>query len=158
MRLQGLVLIAVLAIASPALSQQQPPEVGIPAGVQQYVRAFNAGDADGAAATYTPTGSHTYAMGFTHHGRAEIVQGLREMLAGPLKGAKITLTTLKITPLTQTVAVEEESFSLSGLKSPEGQALPEVRGLCLATHQYLEQRWRAAAVQCLALPAPAPNK
>ena len=154
------VLVALVAalLASDTAFCQQPPEVGIPAMVQEYVRAFNAGDAAGAAATYTPTGSHTYALGFTHHGRTEIAQGLQEMLAGPMKGAKISIQSLKITPLAPTVAVEEEAFSLSGLKSPDGQALPEVHGLCLVTHQYLDQQWLAAAVQCLVPPAPAQTK
>jgi uncharacterized protein (TIGR02246 family) len=155
-----LALVAALLVASPALCEQQPPppDVAIPEMVQQYVRAFNAGDADAAAATYTPTGSHTYAMGFTHHGRTEIAQGLKEMFAGPLKGARISIRTLRITPLAPTVAVEEEAFSLSGLKSPDGQPLPEVQGLCLVTHQYLDQQWLAAAVQCLVPPANAGTK
>lgn len=33
-----------------------------------------------AAATYTVDGSHTYALGYTHHGRAAITGGLHELL------------------------------------------------------------------------------
>lgn len=152
--------VAVLLMAWPALCQRQPPspEVVIPNMVQKYVRAFNTADVEGAAATYTPTGSHTYAMGFTHHGRTEIAQGLREMLAGPMKGAQISITTLRVTPLTSTVAVEEEAFAVSGLKAPDGQSLPPVKGLCLATHQYLGKQWLAAAVQCLVTPAKAESQ
>ncbi len=148
-------LVAALLMASPAFCQEQPapPDVAIPDMVHEYVRAFNAGDADAAAATYTPTGSHTYAMGFTHHGRTEIARGLKEMLAGPMKGAQISIKSLRITPLAPTVAVEEEAFSISGLKAPDVQALPEVQGLCLVTHQYLDRQWLAAAVQCMVPPA-----
>ena len=155
MRVLLVVPVVAVLTSSPVFCEQQPPDVAIAAAVQKYVTAFNAGDADGAAATYTPTGSHTYAQGFTHHGRGEIAQGLKEMLAGAMKGARISIKSLKITPLAPTVAVEEEGFSISGLKTPDGQVIPDVHGLCLATHQLVDQQWFAAAVQCLVPPTPA---
>jgi uncharacterized protein (TIGR02246 family) len=122
------------------------------------VAAFNSGDADAAAATYTPDGSHTYVLGFTHHGRAEIASGLRELLAGPMKGAKLSITSLRIRSLAPTIAVEEESFSVEGLKSPEGRPLPVVNGLCLVVHQQHNGQWLAAAVQCMVPSAGPPPK
>ena len=148
MRTISLFTVAFLVIAAPAPGQQSP-EAAIRAAVDKYVRAFNAGDAAAAAATYTPDGSHTYAMGFTHHGRAEIAQGLRELLAGPMKGARLSITSLKVRTLAPTIAVEEESFSVAGLKSAEGQPLPDVSGLCLVVHQRHGAEWLAAAVQCM---------
>lgn len=153
MRVLPAVVVGLLT-ALPTFGQQEPPDAAIHAMVEAYVRAFNAGDAEAAAATYTPNGTHTYILGFTHHGRAEIAQGLRELLAGPLKGARISIESLRITALTPTVAVEEEAFSLEGLTSPDGQAGPPLRGLCLVTHQYLDGQWLAAAVQCM-VPPPA---
>jgi uncharacterized protein (TIGR02246 family) len=152
-----LILIVALVTAAPTLCEQSP-DVGIREAVQNYVRAFNAGDADAAAATYTPNGTHTYAVGATHRGRTEIARGLHEMFAGPLKGAKISIETLRITPLSETIAVEEEAFSLDGLQSPSGERLPQLRGLCLAVHQYLDGKWSAAAVQCLVPPPPPDTK
>ena len=62
---------------------------------QKYIAAFNAGDADAAAALYTPDGGRTNVLGITLHGRGGIAQDLREMTAGPW-GAKISITTLRI--------------------------------------------------------------
>lgn len=157
MRTTSLVTVAFLAIAAPA-SGQPSAEGAIRAALDKYVKAFNAGDADAAAATYTPEASHTYALGYTHHGRAEIAQGLRELFAGPLKGARLSIASLKVRLLTPDIAVEEESFSLIGLRSADGQAQPDVNGLCLAVYQRQGAEWFAAAVQCLLPPAGPPPK
>ena len=105
------------------------------------------------AATYTVDGSHTYALGYTHHGRAAITGGLHELLSGPMRGARLSITTLQIRFLTPTIAIEEESFSVEGLSSPEGQPLPPAEGFCLVVHQRQEEQWLAAAVQCLVPPS-----
>ena len=157
MRTVSLLSLASLAIAAPGFGQQSP-EAAIRAALGKYVAAFNAGDAEAAAATYTPDGSHTYVQGFTHHGRAAIAGGLRELLAGPMKGAKLSITSLKIRPLAPTIAVEEESFLVEGLKSPDGQPLPALTGLCLVVYQQQEARWLAAAVQCMVPVAGPPPK
>ena len=149
--------VASVVPATPVLCQQSP-DAAIRASLATYVAAFNAADADAAAATYTPDASHTYVLGFTHRGRVEIASGLRAILAGPMKGAKLSITSLKIRPLAPTIAVEEESFSVEGLKSPEGQPLPAVNGLCLVVYQQHEGQWLAAAVQCMVPAAPPPPK
>lgn len=150
-----LLLTAMVVTTAPAFCQD-PAEVPVREAVQRYVAAFNAGDADAAAATYTPDGTHTYALGFTHHGRGEIAGGLKELLAGPMKGAKISITTLRVRSLAPTIAVEEEAFTLEGLAAPDGRPSPPVKGLCLAVHQQQGQQWLAAAVQCL-VPPPGPG-
>ena len=152
MRTLALVLFtATVVTATPAFCQD-PAEAPIREAVQKYVAAFNAGDADAAAATYAADATHTYALGFTHRGRAAIADGLRELFAGPMKGAKISITTLRVRSLAPTIAVEEEAFSLKGLVSPDGRPLPPVRGLCLAVHQQRGRQWLATAVQCLVPP------
>ena len=155
MRTVLLSIFAVSALAASSASSQQPAEVAIRAAVQKYVAAFNSADAEAAAATYAPDGSHTYAAGFTHHGRVEIARGLRDLLAGPMRGARISIASLNIRFLTPTIALEEESFSVQGLKSPNGDPLPAVNGLCLVVHQQHDQQWLAAAVQCM---VPPPNQ
>jgi uncharacterized protein (TIGR02246 family) len=122
--------------------------------VRQFEAAHNAGDAEAVAAIYAVDGTHTYALGITHRGRAEIAQGLREQFAGPMKGTRISITPLHIRPLSSDVAVEEASFSLSGLRDPSGKALPPVEGLCLGIHQKIGEQWYAAAVQCMVPPPP----
>jgi uncharacterized protein (TIGR02246 family) len=135
---------------------QKSVEAEIRERVKQYEAAYNAGDADAVAAIYAVNGTHTYALGFTHHGRAEIAKGLKEQFSGPAKGTQITISPLNIRALSPDVAVEEASFSLSGLKDPGGAELPPVNGLCIGVYQKQGRRWFAEAIQCM-VPPPAPQ-
>jgi uncharacterized protein (TIGR02246 family) len=149
--------LAGLAFACPSLAfSQQSVEAAIRDRVQQYVTAYNAGNADAVAAIYAVDGTHTYALGFTHRGRREIANGLREMFAGPFQGTRIAISPLHIRALSADVAVEEASFSLSGLKGPGGADLPPVTGLCLGVYQKQGGLWFATAVQCM-VPPPTPQ-
>jgi uncharacterized protein (TIGR02246 family) len=147
--------IAVLALvcATIALSQKSV-EAAIRERVKQYEAGYNAGDADAVAAIYAVDGTHTYALGFTHRGRLEIANGLKEQFAGPMKGTRISITPLHIRQLSSEVAVEEASFSVSGLKDPGGAALPPIKGLCLGIYQKDGDQWFAVAVQCMVPPPP----
>lgn len=147
--------LAALALvcASVALGQKSV-ETAIRERVKQYEFAYNAGDADAVAAIYAVNATHTYALGFTHRGRLEIANGLKELFAGPLKGTRITISPLHIRALSSDVAVEEASFSLTGLKDPSGTDLPPVNGLCLGVYQKQGHRWFAVAVQCMVPPPP----
>jgi len=151
--------LAALALvcANGALSQELV-ETAIRARVKQYELAYNAGDADAVAAIYAVDGTHTYALGFTHRGRLEIANGLKELFAGPFKGTRIILNPLHIRALSSDVAVEEASFSVTGLKEPSGTALPPVTGVCLGVYQKQGQLWFAAAVQCLVPPPTTPPR
>jgi uncharacterized protein (TIGR02246 family) len=151
-------LAAVALLGADHASGQGPVEAAIRERVTQYEAAYNAGDADAVAAVYTVDGTHTYALGFTHRGRLEIAKGLRELLAGPFKGTRIAITPLHIRVLSSDVALEEASFSLTGLKDASGTALPPVTGLCQGVYQQRAGQWFAAAVQCLVPPlGPAPR-
>ena len=131
-------------------------ETSIRERVRQYELAYNAGDADAVAAIYAVDGTHTYALGFTHRGRGEIATGLKELFAGAFKGTRIAITPLQIRTLSPDVALEEASFSLTGLRDPSGADLPAVMGLCQAVYQRQGDQWFAAAVQCF-VPPPAPG-
>lgn len=144
--------VPVLLVSSVAWFQESP-EAAIRARVKQYEAAYNAGDADGVAAIYAVNGTHTYVFGVTHRGRVEIAKGLREQFAGPAKGTRMTITPLNIRALTPTVAVEEASFSMAGLKDAGGAELQPVKGFCLAVYQKESGQWLAAAVQCMLPPA-----
>jgi uncharacterized protein (TIGR02246 family) len=133
---------------------QVTPEEAIQNRVKQYVAAYNAGDADAIASIYSVNGTHTYALGFTHRGRVEIAKGLKEQFAGPMKGTRISITPLHIRPISSSVAVEEASFSVSGLKEPGGKALAPVNGFCLGVYQKEGDQWFAVAVQCMVPPPP----
>ncbi len=130
----------------------QTAEEAIRDRIKQYEAAHNAGNAEAAASIYAVDGTHTYALGVTHRGRAEIAEGLRDQLAGPMKGTRISIIPLRIRALSPDVAVEEASFLLSGLRDPNGKASPPVAGLCLGVYQKIGEQWYAVAVQCMIPP------
>jgi uncharacterized protein (TIGR02246 family) len=145
----------VLLVATSAIADESV-ETAIKNRVRQYEAAYNTCDVDGMAAIYKLDGSHTYALGFTHHGREEIAKGLREQLEGPAKGTQMSVTPLVIRSLTDDVAVEEGSFILSGLRDLAGTILPPFHGLCLVVYQKIEGQWFIAAAQCMVPPPAAP--
>src|SRR3990167_808539 len=147
-----ILLASVLAVSPDATGAQAADEAAIRARVQEYVAAFNRGDTKAAASVYAVDGTHTYALGFTHRGRAAIEKGLSELLEGPWKGARLAITTDAIRFLTRAIAVEEESFMVSGLRSDTGAELPPVKGLCVDILQKQGGLWFAAAVQCMVPP------
>ena len=150
---QFLPILFCAAILPTAARAQDPADAGIRQTVKRYQDAYNRGDADAVAANYAPDGSHTYVMGLTHHGRAEIAQGMREMLAGPLKGTQMQLTPVRIRSIAPDVGIEEATFTMTGLRGPDGTVLPPINGFCLAVYQRLGEQWYAQAVQCMVPPA-----
>jgi uncharacterized protein (TIGR02246 family) len=152
--LLAVMVIALTVVCTEAALGQKSVEDAVRERVKQYESAYNAGDADAVAAIYAVSGTHTYALGFTHRGRREIAQGLKEQFAGPMKGTRIAITPLHIRPLSSLVAVEEASFSISGLRDPGGTALPPVNGFCLGVYQKEGDQWYAVAVQCMVPPPP----
>jgi uncharacterized protein (TIGR02246 family) len=147
--------IAALALfwASAAPSQDSV-EAAIRERVKQYESAYNSGNADAVAAIYAVDGTHTYALGFTHRGRLEIANGLKEQFSGPMKGTRIAITPLHVRSLSPHVAVEEGAFSVSGLTDVSGKTLPPVNGFCLSIYQKDGNQWFAVAVQCMVPPPP----
>ena len=138
-------------------SSHDAADAGIRARVKEYAAAYNRGDAAAVAGIYAEDGTHTYALGFTHRGRAEIEAGLRGMFAGALKGTQMQITPEHIRVISDGVAIEEASFVLTGLRTPAGVEMDPVRGLCLGVYQKHGDQWFAAAVQCF-VPPPAPGK
>jgi uncharacterized protein (TIGR02246 family) len=128
---------------------QDPKEAEIRKRVQEYENAYNSGDAKATAAIYAEYGSHTYANGMINRGRLEIEKGLYESFAGPMKGTQIKITPDVIQFPADNVALEEASFVLTGLKMPDGAAVPAVKGFCLAVYKKQQKEWFAVTVQCM---------
>src|SRR3972149_4516136 len=137
-----------LALAEPACGQGSPEEA-VRARVKQFETAYNAGDAEQLAAIYAEDATHTYAVGVTHVGRSAIAQGLRDQFAGPMKGTRMSTTPIRIRPLSPTIAVEEASFSMMGLKDPAGSDLPPVGGFCLVVYVRQGNEGFVKAAQCM---------
>jgi uncharacterized protein (TIGR02246 family) len=135
---------------------QQPNETEIRKRVQEYENAYNRGDAKATAAIYAENGSHTYVNGMIDRGRLEIEEGLAESFAGPMKGTQIKITPDVIRFPADNVAIEEASFALTGLKMPNGAAVPTMKGFCLSVYQNQDNEWFIVAIQCM-VPLTPPN-
>jgi len=153
-RLRVVPLAGLALVFSSLACSQESADTAIRNRVKQYEAAYNAGDADAVATIYAVDGTHTYVFGVTHRGRVEIANGLKAQFAGPIKGTRMTITPLHIRLLSSDIAVEEASFSVSGLKDASGTALPPANGFCLAVYQKDGGQWFVAAVQCM-VPPPA---
>jgi uncharacterized protein (TIGR02246 family) len=150
----GIIFIA-LAICIPEYCYPQKPDKSeIISRVKELENAHNRADARAYAAVYAENGVHTYANGVTHRGRKAIEEGITEMFAGPMKGTQMKINPENIQFITDDVAVEEASFVLSGLRMPDGTAMPAIQGICLAVYQKQEKEWYAVAVQCMVPPVP----
>ena len=136
-RIDADVLSAVAAIE--ANSSAVPPTVlseeGIRNRVREFEAAYNAGDADALAAIYAVDATHTYALGFTHRGRAEIGKGLKEQFAGPFKGTRMAITPLHIRSLSSSIGVEEAPSRFRASRGADGAVLPPFDGFCLVVYQ-----------------------
>lgn len=158
MRIPSLLPIAsalAVLLTVPARGQDSV-EDAIRARIAEAEAAWAAGDADATAAIYTVDGVHVFANGATYRGREAIADGLREMFAGPMTGTRMKITPERIRLLSPDVALEEASFSLAGMKSPDGTEVPPLNGLCLAVYRNDAGQWMAAAVQCMVPLRPPP--
>jgi uncharacterized protein (TIGR02246 family) len=149
--------VVLMVVFSSMACCQESSEMAVRDRIKQYEAAYNAGDVDGMAAIYALDGTHTYALGFTHRGRDEIANGLREQFAGPFKGTRMTITPLSIRMLSSDIVVEEGAFVLAGLKGADGKDIPPFNGLCLVVYKRLGDQWFIEAAQCM-VPPPAPDQ
>jgi uncharacterized protein (TIGR02246 family) len=152
--ISGLVLMALALCIPEDCYPQKPDNSEIISRVKELENAYNTGNAKAYAAVYAENGVHTYANGITHRGRTTIEEGLAEMLAGPLKGTQMKITPEVIQFITDDVALEEATFVLTGLMTPDGTVVPAIQGVCLAIYHKQEKEWYAVAVQCMVPPAP----
>ena len=98
-------------VGQPPARPEEPKEKGEPAPgkgkrAQEFLAAFNKGDAKAVAAFWTPTGEYTDQVGRKVKGRAAL-EKLYEKVFAARKGAKLTLTVTSARLVTPDVALEE---------------------------------------------------
>lgn len=142
-------LAGISLLLATVASAQETVEQQIRQRVRQYEVAFNAGDVDGLAAVYAPDGTHTFVFGNTARGRSEIASAFSAMLAGPAKGSRLAITVPRVRALSADVAVEESSFSMTGIADAAGKPAAPMTGGCLAIYRQTGGQWYAAAIQCM---------
>ena len=153
---------ALLILTGTALSKgdTSKEEEAIKALVKTYVDAFNKADSKAVAATYIEEGTLVNLFGMEMAGRAAIEQQLGAQFAGPLKGAITSITPSKIQLIKPDVAIGDADVEVSGLKSPDGKAIPPVKARGTAVFVKQKGKWLFAATRgYVHLPPPgAPKK
>jgi uncharacterized protein (TIGR02246 family) len=126
----------VLALCSTVAAQKADPDAQKLAS--QYEAAFNNADVKAVAALYTADAVRLGPDGQFITGRSAIEQSYVAGFAGPLKGAKLTLTPGHALTVTPDVKVIEGTFSVAA-------AMP-IKGRYVNTIVRQSGQWRLASV------------
>jgi uncharacterized protein (TIGR02246 family) len=135
-----LALVIAVAVTLVSALAAQKPDADIEALTRQYEEAFNKGDAKALAALHTEDAIRVGANGELAVGRAAIEKQLSSALAGPVKGAKLTLRPGRVQNVTSDVRIVEGRFETTGGSSPTP------RGRYVNTLVRQGGQWRAASV------------
>lgn len=120
-RLTG-VLCAVSCLAFAAAAWAQGADPGLDKLRQSYEQAWAKGDAAGIAAHYAENALSVNADG-VQQGRAAVQAMLTKNFAGPWKGSILSVTYGKTQPLGPDTTINEGTYSITGLKGPDGRLL-----------------------------------
>ncbi|HET7219640.1 MAG TPA: SgcJ/EcaC family oxidoreductase [Vicinamibacterales bacterium] len=112
-------LIAVLALlVIPGIAGAQKPDPDGQKLADQYMAAYNKGDAKGVAALYTADAVRVGPDGQLLKGRAAIEKSYADAFAGSGKGSKLTITVGGSQAVTQDVKMMDGRFNATGGTKP----------------------------------------
>ena len=145
-------------LATPAASQppqQQPPSKPQQAGADsemqkladEYMAAWNKGDAKAVAALHARDAIQITPEGRVNVGRAEIEKSLQEAFAGSSKGARLMARMGRTSQISADVRTSEGTYEITGLTAqPDAARAPgAVRGRFLNTLVREGGRWLIAS-------------
>jgi uncharacterized protein (TIGR02246 family) len=96
--------------------------------MDDFEKAWAAGDAKAIAAQFTADGDFMSPQGELSKGPAEIEQRYREVLDGMYKGTSVALDMTSMTEIEPEVALVQGTYEITGMKSADGSELPAVKG------------------------------
>jgi uncharacterized protein (TIGR02246 family) len=100
-------------------------EEGVKAAFERFSQAWAAGDAKARAMVFTNDGSIINPFGKEAWGRAEIIKLFEEENATIAKGTTHTFDNFKITFVLPNLALVDCDGTISGIKTPAGDAAPD---------------------------------
>jgi uncharacterized protein (TIGR02246 family) len=153
--LASVALVAALGLAGRA----QQPGAGSDAEMQkladQFVAAWNKGDAKTLASMFAAEGIRIAADGQRSVGRNEIQKGLEQSFAGPAKNSKLTVRQGQTSQITPDVRVVEGTYEVALGEPSAPPDRPGLKGRFLNTVVRQDGRWLLAANAAIPdLPAP----
>ena len=114
-------MAALLIIGLAGSVSAQKPDADAQKIADEYAAAFNKGDAKALAALYSADGTRLGPDGSWLVGRAAVEKVYMDGFAGPLKGAKLALTSGHVQAVTADVKVMEGRFTVAGLAPIKGR-------------------------------------
>jgi uncharacterized protein (TIGR02246 family) len=150
------VLVVFVAGVGSASAQSKDPALDKLAA--DWAAAFAKGDAKTLAGFYTENAIRVTPEGGAVIGRDAILKEFTASFAGPWKGATIKITTGPLSTVAPDVAVGEGTFEVTGVKGPDGQPAPPVKGRYLNTVVKKGGAWVLASNAAIAPPCSAPGR
>ena len=106
--------VALLMSSGPSVRAQAGVDTEFKKLVDDFVQAWNKGDAKGVAALHTTDAIRLNTDGTVAAGRAEIEKGMATAFAGPMKGGRLMVTEGKRSQVTTDVYVGEGTYEVTG--------------------------------------------
>jgi uncharacterized protein (TIGR02246 family) len=106
--------VALMMGSGPSVRAQAGVDTEFKKLVDDFVQAWNKGDAKGVAALHTTDAIRLNTDGTVAAGRAEIEKGMATAFAGPMKGARLTITEGKRSQVSPDIYVAEGTYAVSG--------------------------------------------
>ena len=151
MKTVNLALVVLVALLVGGLSpvSAQTGDAALDKLAADYAAAWAAGDAEALANLHTENAIRV-TQGGVLVGRAAIQEGFAPGFMGALKGTTITINpgsvqALKFLGGAPTVAVNEGTYEISGIRTPGGQLAPPVTGSFVNTLVKRDGAWLVAS-------------
>jgi uncharacterized protein (TIGR02246 family) len=147
-------MVLVLQPCSGAVAVAGDDEAAIRARNQSEIAAWNAGDAKAMAMLYDADATWIDTSRAASRGRDAITTLFVGWFAGEFKGTTLALTEEGIQLVKPDVAVVDGTWTISGMRAPDGTETPSIKGFYLGTYVKKDGKWLVAALQSLMPPLP----
>ena len=155
MRKAGLVLAVLAAVlsAGPGSAWAQAKDPAVEKLAADWAAAFARADVKALANLYTENAIRVSPEGGRVIGRDAIGKEFATNFAGPWKGAAIKIQVGAVQAVGPDIAVGEGTYEVSGVKGPDGQPVPPIKGSYVNTMVKKNGAW-ALASNAAVLPSP----
>ena len=155
MRIARLVLAVSTAVLATGIGSAwaQTKDPALDKLVADWTTAFARADAKSLASLYTENAVRITPEGGKVLGRSAIEKEFASNFAGPWKGAKIMINVGSTAPVGPDIAVNEGTYEVTGVTTPDGKPAPPIKGSYINTIVKKNGAW-ALASNAAVLPAP----
>ncbi len=160
MKIRRIVLSAVLAVltVTPLVrADKAADEKALKARADEFVAAWDKDDAKGLAAIFAPDGDLINPFGRVAQGRAEVEKLFAEEHATFTKATHYGIVRLNTRLVSADAAVQDWDVEMTGMKGPDGAALPPLKHHVTVVYAKSGGKWWAVAARpAVAVPPPGP--